>query len=654
LASVADILFNYLSDVINEPENAVLDIESLPEDFQDLGNGLRYFAVCVIEANGLAKALSKGNLAGKLPSPGNELAAPLKALHASLKHLTWQAQQIARGDYKQRVNFMGDFAVAFNSMANQLEERRKIYNQKLELQITKLKLAVQATKIGLWDMEVIQGNAVNSENEVIWSDEFRSMLGFSDENDFPNLRCSWNNRLHPEDKDSVLESFNKHLLDTTGKTPYDVECRALKKDGEYAYFRDSGETIRDENGNPVRIAGALMDITETKNILLDTERQRIEAEAASKAKSDFLARMTHEMRTPMNAIIGMSEIGKKTNDDPRRLYCFNNISEASQQLLGVIDNVLDISEMESENFELSCGEFNFANMLETVKKTVQLQAEKKNQKLTINLSDNIPASIKTDEKRLAQVITNILSNAVKFTPEHGSVSLSAEKTTATDDSCMLCFIIKDTGIGISEEQQKNLFKPFEQADGGRSRKYGGTGLGLAISKHIVDMMGGRIRVESEFGKGASFIFEINVQTGAEINIKDEAVSADETFAGKRILIAEDVEINREIISALLEDTGIDIDFAFNGREAYEKFLAASNDYGLIFMDIQMPEMDGYSATKSIRSSGLPRAEKIPIIAMTANVLSEDVESCIKAGMNGHLGKPVEIEAVYEKLRKHLY
>ena len=224
-------------------------------------------------------------------------------------------------------------------------------------------------------------------------------------------------------------------------------------------------------------------------------------------------------------------------------------------------------------------------------------------------------------------------------------------------SCTLCFVVKDTGIGISDEQQKLLFTPFEQADGSITRRFGGTGLGLSISKSIVEMMNGRIWVESEPGEGSSFIFEIKVGIGkeADISTNEPFKSSDEhgTLEGKKLLIAEDIDINREIISALLEETGVIIDFAADGLEAVNLFVTDPGTYDLILMDIQMPLMDGYEATKRIRISGHENAHKIPIIAMTANVFAEDIERCLAAGMNDHLGKPVDVNEVILKLKDYL-
>jgi CheY-like chemotaxis protein len=274
------------------------------------------------------------------------------------------------------------------------------------------------------------------------------------------------------------------------------------------------------------------------------------------------------------------------------------------------------------------------------------------------VGDDVPWIIISDEQRLAQVIANLLSNAVKFTHEGGEISLAAAVSASDGDICRIRVVVTDNGIGISEEQKPKLFRSFEQADGSISRKYGGTGLGLSISKHIVELMGGRIWVESELGRGSAFIFEINaraedVYEGAPPNETERAESDDGVFRGKTILLAEDVEINCEVFSSLVEHTDIDIDFARDGQEAVDMFMAEPDRYDMILMDIHMPEMDGYEATRRIRASEHKNARTIPIVAMTANVFREDIERCKAAGMNDHLGKPIDAGEVIRKLREYI-
>ena len=523
-----------------------------------------------------------------------------------------------------------------------------------KLQLTKLGLVVQASKIGLWDMEIVDGDTTNPNNTAFWSDEFRHMLGYVDINDFPNSVGALQEILHPEDIEMATAAFGNHLMDKTGKTPYDIEFRLRNKEGEYVYFHATGETIRDEEGNPVRVAGALIDITEAKNLLLLKEQQRADADAASKSKSSFLANMSHEIRTPMNAIIGMTSIAKTTDDSDRILDCLNKIDGASKHLLGLINDILDMSKIESGKFELSESEFDFAKMIGQVVNVNRFRIDEKKQNFEVVIDEDIPPYLFGDDQRLSQVITNLISNASKFTPNNGDIKLDTQFISEENEVCTIQISIIDSGIGISPEQQSKLFQSFQQAENDTSRKFGGTGLGLAISRSIVEMMGGKIWIESELGKGASFIFTIQVKRGSGKPAKEihqhEVVNQ---FEGHYIMLAEDIEINREIVLALLEPTLLMIDCAENGKEAVEMFAADPDKYELIFMDMQMPEMDGLEATRAIRMLDVPNAKTIPIIAMTANAFREDVVKCLDAGMNGHLGKPLDFDDVLSKLRTYL-
>jgi len=551
------------------------------------------------------------------------------------------------------------------------------------------------------------------------------------------------------------------------------------------HYKNTDSIIKWHDGRLVHMQHSV-DITDAVRLQQDLER-------ASRAKGDFLSRMSHEIRTPLNAIIGMNNIALNSNDLTKTHQCHEKISSASRHLLGVINDILDMSKIEADKFELSHSEFDFEKALISVTNVTNFRAEEKHQNLVVNLGKDVPTCVFGDELRLSQVITNLLSNAVKFTPEYGSVLLNVEKTDEKDDEVTLQIAVADTGIGITEEQQSRLFTSFEQADGSISRKFGGTGLGLAISKRIVELMGGNIWIESELGKGSKFAFTIKVKKckerehrklspkidknnirilavddsedtllcfsnvmeahglpcevasgGAEalkmieqcgdrpyniffvdwqmpemngieltrrikeitgdnavvfmISVADwntiekdalsagvrsfipkplfpsslinaineclgaeaakaevRAQNADRThdFSGYSILIAEDIEINQEIMSAVLEDTGIEIDFADNGQTAFSLFSENQSKYSLILMDIQMPEMDGYEATRLIRAMESQRAKSIPIIAMTANVFKEDVENCIEAGMNDHIGKPVDLNDLFDKLRTYL-
>ena len=389
--------------------------------------------------------------------------------------------------------------------------------------------------------------------------------------------------------------------------------------------------------------------------ITDLMQEKENAQAAAKAKSDFLSRMSHEMRTPMNAIIGMTKIAENTEDMAKLRHCLSTIGVSSGQLLGIINDVLDMSKIEAGKFELENTPMNLEKTLANVCNIVIDNMQSRGQIFDLILNKELNLNYIADDLRLSQVLTNLLSNATKFTPEGGKITLTVEETCGGENSNTLRFSVSDTGIGMTEEQTARLFNAFEQADGGVSRKYGGTGLGLAISKNIIEKMGGKIWVESEPGEGSSFIFEVTLErddagTAAKaIDPKAETAEKVTDLSGVSIILAEDVDINREIFLTLLEDTRISIDTAVNGLIAVEKFKKDPDKYDLIVMDIQMPEMDGYLATKTIRALDIPKAKTIPIIAMTANAFKEDIERCLEAGMNDHLPKPIDAESVIEKI-----
>ncbi|MDR1587644.1 MAG: response regulator [Treponema sp.] len=404
------------------------------------------------------------------------------------------------------------------------------------------------------------------------------------------------------------------------------------------------------------------------------EKARLQAEQSNQAKTNFLSRMSHEMRTPMNAIIGMTTIARNSTEPEKIEHCLSKISEASVHLLGVINDILDMSKIEAGKFELYNSKFSIEKMLEKTSGMMEFKFNEKKQRFVMNLDPDLPEYIITDEQRLGQVLTNLISNAVKFTHEEGLIILSVKIKGKKDNFYTLRFDVIDSGIGVSPEQQGRLFTVFEQADGSIARKYGGTGLGLAISRNIVEFMGGRIWVESEPKKGSDFAFEITVEQGkaeagkSALEPKEETSGrgADESgetaqeniLAGKTILLAEDVEINREIVISFLEDTGVRIECAGNGAVALKMFSGDPSRYDLILMDIHMPEMDGYETTKKIRQFEREREDSpdfspVPVIAMTANVFKEDVERCIAAGMDDHLGKPINFDVFMKTLRKYL-
>jgi signal transduction histidine kinase/CheY-like chemotaxis protein len=388
---------------------------------------------------------------------------------------------------------------------------------------------------------------------------------------------------------------------------------------------------------------------------------REEAMTSNRAKSEFLSNMSHEIRTPLNAITGMITIAKSTDDVSRKNECLDKMEEASIHLLGIINDVLDMSKIEANKLELVPGDFLFGRLIDRIVAMNTFQIRQKNLRFELEKAAEIPDALYGDEQRIGQVITNIFANAIKFTPEGGAVSL---RTRLLDSSPLGRYLVgitvSDSGIGISAEQMDRLFKPFQQAESTTSRRFGGTGLGLVISKRIVDLMGGSISVESEPGVGSSFELVIPLEDARDAvecfdayMTSQQELPNDAVFAGHRILLAEDIEVNREIVSVLMEPTGIEIECASNGIEALRLFEQEPRRYDLILMDMQMPEMDGLEATRRIRALADPWAQEVPIIALTANVFKEDIAQCMSAGMNDHLGKPLDQTRVVATLRTYL-
>jgi len=390
----------------------------------------------------------------------------------------------------------------------------------------------------------------------------------------------------------------------------------------------------------LRVQNQIKIINQTRLII-----EKETAERSSRTRSEFLSRMSHEMRTPMNAIVGMAILAKSAAEAEKRDGMLDKISTASGHLLKLVDDVLDMSDIEDNKLRLSASEFSFAVFMREILNKANPSIKAKQQSLATDIDPSIPDTLFGDERRLSQVILNLLSNASKFTPEQGSIQIGAYVHDMADETITLRIEVTDSGIGMPAEQQEKLFAPFEQADGGIDRRFGGAGLGLAISKHIVGLMGGVISVESTPGKGSKFIFTVITELRAPEAKNENLISLD----GKKALLADDVEINREIVIAMLEGTGLQIECAENGRAALDLFASDPGRFDIILMDINMPEMDGLEATRRIRALGAPEAAVVPIIAMTANVLMSEVDKYLEAGMTGHIGKPLEFDKLLSKL-----
>ena len=422
------------------------------------------------------------------------------------------------------------------------------------------------------------------------------------------------------------------------------------------------------------IVGNRIDITERKRVETELEQHRHHleslvaertaalsiakeaAETANRAKSTFLANMSHELRTPMNAIMGMTAMALRRADDPKLRDQLTKVEQASQHLLMVINDILDISKIEAERLTLENTNFQLGPMMTHLNGLLENKVAEKKIKLLFDLAPTLTGqTFIGDPLRLGQILLNLAGNALKFT-DHGSITVHVRALEATPNQALLRFAVIDTGIGVDAASQQRLFDAFEQADNSMTRKYGGSGLGLAISKRLVHLMGGDIGVHSEPGYGSTFWFTARLGKSGEMppclqSARGESAESrlKHQFFGCRILLVEDEPINQEVSRSLLEDAGLRVDLAENGAEAV--MLAGKNRYQLILMDVQMPKLNGMDATRAIRKDSLNTMT--PILAMTANAFEEDRQTCLQAGMNDHIGKPISPEVLYGVLLKWL-
>ncbi len=553
-------------------------------------------------------------------------------------------------------------ASATRRHARRTEEARRAAEARLER-------ILRGTNDGPWEYEVA--------TDSYWlAPHFMKVCGYGPE--LVPTRAAMKALIHPDDVNVQQSAFQRCLK---GLGPYDAEFRVRQSDGGYRWFRSRGICEFDKDRKPIRMSGALQDISERREYQRALIEAREAADAANRAKSEFLANMSHEIRTPMNGVIGMTELLLDTRLDAQQLDCTETIRDSARALLTVINDILDFSKIEAGKLDLECIDMNLRDTLEDVARLLAIQAHAKGLELTVSIEPTVPEVVAGDPARLRQILTNLGGNAVKFT-ERGEVALEARLLESGPTGVLIRCEVRDTGPGIVHERLDALFRPFTQVDASTTRRFGGTGLGLSIVKRLAALMGGDAGVTSEVGVGSTFWFTARFgvaarragepviertsasfpQSGAESSHSDAgrqrelrfAIGSDAPSLGgaerARILLAEDNPVNQKLARMMLEKLGASVQVAGNGRDAVQAW--KSGHFDLIVMDCQMPEVDGYEAARQIRRLE-PRDCHIPIIALTAHAMKGDDTVCRAAGMDDYLAKPIDRERLRACLERHL-
>ncbi len=532
-------------------------------------------------------------------------------------------------------------------------ENEIIAREALKNSEERLNLAIKSSDMGTWDWDLKNNTSLHSR----WLCK-KCLLPY--ESIPRDLHHFWISRILPVDRKYTNDTLLNHFLKSD--KPIHHEYRIQNHSGETLWLSLTGQVFeRDTNGNPLRAVGVHQDITKRREFENEILNAKEEAESANRAKSEFLAMMSHEIRTPLNAMLGFNELLSSNIEDEEQKYMHDIIKTSGSALLKIINDILDLSKIESGHFKINNECFNPSMLVEELMALFEQQADEKNIKINFEKDPRLPETVRSDENLYRQVITNLLGNALKFT-KSGDINVklyfdsNAARTNKENKLSLNCSI-KDSGIGISDTQIKNLFKPFSQADTGKSREYEGTGLGLTLSQRFAHLLGGDVTVSSSMGKGSTFTFSAEVTLSEPIRALEEPKSPVSiipfNFSAKhplKILVVEDVYHNMMLITSFLKKSGYEPTESNDGLEAIT--ILENESYDLILMDIQMPRMDGYEATKQIRKrmhQAFQYDAPVQIIALTACALKTDKETALQAGFDEYLTKPLNFREVQTKL-----
>ena len=587
---------------------------------------------------------------------------PLNALMEGVSHL-----KEGKLTYRIPLNSQDEIGIltqAFNSMTGQLRALiADIQQRASDLYVKNDQLqAILDNSLAMIYLKDIKGKyiLINNRFEKLFQVSKSKIIGKTD-HDF-----------YPKEMADIYKANDQRVIKSNA--PLEMEEYIPHDDGMHTYISVK-VPLNDARGKIYALCGISTDITERKksedllknyNFKLEQEVEKRtqelkiakeEAVDANHAKSAFLANMSHEIRTPMNAILGLTHLALQTSLTPKQLDYLQKIDTSTNSLLRLINDILDFSKIEANKLEMEYSDFSLNEVFASLESLINVKLVEKELTYSLSIDESIPAWLVGDSLRLNQILTNLATNAIKFTHQ-GEISIKVKMIESSESNVKLRFLVQDTGIGMNQEQIKRLFQSFHQADSSISRRYGGTGLGLAISKRLIEMMGGKIVVESEVGKGTKFIFtacfDISTQDHSQ---RFESVSIHEISSilkDYHILLVEDNEINRQVARELLEYVGIKVTDAHNGQQAVN--ISQENVYDCILMDVQMPVMDGYSATKIIRDRDAkmgPAFMNRPIIAMTADAMIGDRDRCLATGMNDHISKPIKPQIFYKTLLRWL-